>query len=745
MRHQTKKHLKRAIPVQKIPVTSKTVGIASEPTANLNIKQPPIVDQNKPTLELPTTIQPPATGTPTPPIKDLLQCAAPDSRTPPAFEIAYRRPISLMEAGDSIFSPALLYPELSKEVPLSGSTYTLSGVFFGVDVRFLQVWNMTGISIGDLGTTISLAPQEQLTVEVQTSQRKTFDQTTMDSTDSMSSTESTNSDKEAVNVARSSTKTEGWHVDGSASIAVGDAKAQVSAGYSKNITDSNQQTINHVSEATTKSAKNLKMLHSITVKGVTETIVQNRMTRILKNPYVDRTMTINVFQLLKTFSTTTSISETRGALVVQINSVEFNDKFVQSHVAFLQNYLLDGTMIDDLPNAIAGSMPAVLTGALDTAVQMSKMALNYLFDLDGDTKLSPSNILNLAKQLPIDVTIGGVTVTTPDQNDPVESFKLHTAVSSGVDGGLSVGDIVLGVLTGGASLTAEALQKAYDDFLKSEKSMRWSSGFDTSVRTKSSALFMTLAFFNAIARETVRENEADRNSPEIPILEKSDNSIAIAMALAADLSAQWSVLYPDPIKSDELHAMMSSRNYTEVFRRVPGFLAMMNQLVRPLVEPAAADSAAIAAHNQNVFSFNRLTNHLNSYSDFYTTKYLGYISAVTNGDAIAQFARGILNHVVFPFKFDPADFDPDGAFLSKRDVIVPGVGTLSDNDLITIARSLGIDEPGTIVAPVPALIDIEVPCDGVHMEVVPGTCVMPDVPAQSSFPAVLNGLSLAIK
>jgi hypothetical protein len=75
---------------------------------------------------------------------------------------------------------------------------------------------------------------------------------------------------------------------------------------------------------------------------------------------------------------------------------------------------------------------------------------------------------------------------------------LHIASPSGSTNGLSWGEIVLGALTLGASLTAEAVQKAYEDFLKSEQNMRWSSGFDTAVRTKASGLFMTLAFFNAI-------------------------------------------------------------------------------------------------------------------------------------------------------------------------------------------------------------------------------------------------------
>lgn len=85
--------------------------------------------------------------------------------------------------------------------------------FLAFDVLLDQTWNLTALTLGDLSSIIALAPGEQLTHEFQTSQRKVLEQSTMDSTDSVNSTESTTSDKESVNVTRGPSKTQGWHVD----------------------------------------------------------------------------------------------------------------------------------------------------------------------------------------------------------------------------------------------------------------------------------------------------------------------------------------------------------------------------------------------------------------------------------------------------------------------------------------------------------------------------------------------------
>jgi hypothetical protein len=140
-----------------------------------------------------------------------------------------------------------------------------------------------------------------------------------------------------------------------------------------------------------------------------------------------------VFQLLKHFSVETALDEQRAAFVVSIDSVSFDSDFVQNHVSFLQETLIDDTMVTDLPNAIQGTKPTVLSGAKDTANQMSTLALRYLFDLDSNSNpVGPSNLLNLPLENPSDGT-------KPDENDPVESFMLHIASPSGSTNGLSWG------------------------------------------------------------------------------------------------------------------------------------------------------------------------------------------------------------------------------------------------------------------------------------------------------------------
>jgi len=636
-----------------------------------------------------------------------------------------------------------LYLGLAKAVAVAGVAFSMRDVYFGLDARFRQTWNLTDLTIGDLASTMSLAPREQLTIEIQTSQRKVLDQSTLDSTEAMSTSESTASDKEAVNVARASSKTEGWHVDATGTVSCGYASATVGVGYSQSVTESNQQTVNHVTEATRKSAKNLKTLHKIDVRGVSESLVQNRMTRVLKNPYYDRALSINVFQLLKHFSVETDLVDLRGAMIFRIDTLVFDNSFVLNHVDFLRNTLLDPALIDDLPSAIQGAKPTIQSGARDTALVLSKLALRYLFNLDAAETWTPTaaNIMDLAKQ-----------DDQNDQNDPQQSFQLHKAVAATDDlggSGMSAGDVLLGIATGGASLLTEATAQAaidvYKQFNAKEAKIMWSAGFDTAVRTKASAIFATLAYFNGIVHESVPDPNDPNSGKVVNILQADNNAISLATALAAELQLQWDKLYPDPLKSDELHAMMSSRNFTEVFRRVPGFIAMIRESVRPLVEPAGADSQAITAHNQDVFTLNRIIEHLKDYSTFYTERFLQYISQATNNVAIVEFATKAFSKdtLTFSFLFDVGDFDFDRAFLIRRDIVIPGWAPLDDTALSGVAKALG-GQAAKVSAPVPTVEDIELPCDGVHFEVATGACLLQNVPTEPEFPAALKGLTIGL-
>jgi len=83
-----------------------------------------------------------------------------------------------------------------------------------------------------------ITPFEQLTLEFQNTQRKVFDKSVIESTESIDSSESTTSDKEAVNITRASSKTENWHVDTTGMLTCGYASLSVTAGYSQSVTNS---------------------------------------------------------------------------------------------------------------------------------------------------------------------------------------------------------------------------------------------------------------------------------------------------------------------------------------------------------------------------------------------------------------------------------------------------------------------------------------------------------------------------
>jgi hypothetical protein len=721
-----------------------------------------------PLLPLPRTNVPQPPDKQADPVSEFLKCSGPTARSGPAFEVLLRRPI-LVSAGDSSSlaggadptSPA--NPSLPR---IGGVALTLRDTYFGLDTVFKQTWNLVKLSIGDLASTMGLAPREQLTLEFQTSQRKTFDQSTLDSTESIDAVESTTSDKEAVNVVRASSKTEGWHVDGTAAVSCGYASGDIKFGYSKVINESNQQTVNHVAEATRKSAHNLKTLHSISVRGVSETFVQNRMTRVLRNPYHDRALSINVFQLLKTYSVETAWSEMRAAAIVRIDSCVFDNAFVLNHAAFLRRTLVDDVLREDLDAAIRGAKPPVQTGARETALDASRRALRFLFNLDvaapplaGDSgQLGPGNILNQPDLLDARTNPDG-SKNSYTQNDPQTSFdgsyQGYKPPDQSNDWFSNLGTWIAAVATAGTSLALEgsvaavqAAIEAYKEFNKNEQSVSGSSGYDTAARTRTATVLSSLSFFNAIIR-TERVPDPSNNDALTDILDVGDNAIQLAVALGRDLDQQWTTLFPDPIKSSELQAVMSGRNFTEVIRRVPGFLAYYRNVIQPLVEPAASDASAISEHIQDVFALERVKDHLVSYGSFYTQAFLQYVSDMTHNQAVVDFASAQFGSLLFndpPFSLDPNDFDFDRAFVAQREIIAPGMGALDPAGLSAIGPLVSqVKDEDEVAAPVSIVEEIEVPCDGVHLEVAEGVCpLVNQPPIDNALPATLTGVTIGL-
>lgn len=609
-------------------------------------------------------------------------CSGPNLRTNPEFVIPLRRPILVFSMGDvvalaneGIDVPPLLVPTISCVKP----TKVIANV--ALDCRFEQTWQLQRLTIGDLSSTIGLAPGEQLTLEFQTSQRKLMDRSVLDSAESVDATESTQSDTEAVNVSRAATKTENWHVDTTGTLTCGYASLTVSGGYAHSVTTSNQQSINKVTAATRRSAHSLKTMHKIEVRGVTETIVQSRMTRTIENPYRDRTLSINVYQLLKHFRVTTALAETRLAIVLDLDGLVFDGAFVIENVGFLRNTLLDADLIDALPTAVLAASPRVDQTALDAAALIAQNALSELFD--------NKNIFNLPNDEP-----------PRDDNDPETSF----------DGSPQ-------------SPTTHKL-----------------SAFATAVNNGIIQVFSTLALYHARYRDpsAVHWTGAQR--------------IAFAAALASEVTSYWSKVFPDSGggAAPDWHAIMDITNWNEIYRRIFGYLAMIDGMLAPLLAEVKAVEDAVAAQRAASPVLDRLIRHLNCNNKYYTQEFLRYMSEQTHGQAIVDLVKMCLGVLIarghIPSQVDLPTLDIDAVVIDKTQVIVSGAAPLTPTEIGQLGSL--VDQPsGPVADPVPVPVNLEVPADGIHLEAVVGACVLKELPrpADCSFTLSLDDLNLQLR
>src|SRR6266540_6801458 len=97
--------------------------------------------------------------TPPKPSSILPVCSAPDVRTPPEFRVPFRHPFSVKKVFE-VFPPN---PDQSSppSPELACVAVPQLDVQATFDARFEQVWTLQKLAVGDLASTMSLAPLER--------------------------------------------------------------------------------------------------------------------------------------------------------------------------------------------------------------------------------------------------------------------------------------------------------------------------------------------------------------------------------------------------------------------------------------------------------------------------------------------------------------------------------------------------------------------------------------------------------
>ncbi|NUO52340.1 MAG: hypothetical protein HOV80_26105 [Polyangiaceae bacterium] len=316
---------------------------------------------------------------PTPPAppagRDLCSAIRPADRV--EYRFTYRNFIPLMDVvSDALMDAATRGGRLA----LGGAIVEEAGLSYAADLRFLQLWQLVGTHIGDLGSVVALAPGEETSLNIKKTQRTSFTRSVVDSSESMTSKESTQIDKDVMNVARSTTKANQWRVDSTATVSIGGVGSlSVSAGYSESTSSTINTSLQRISEATQKSAEQLKSLQKTEVTQSHEVTDETEARRRIANPYRDRSLMLNVFDLYKEFRVDTSLVEIRPSLVIEIPSLRLDRDFALGNADFLESKILDGALLEELRSALQTVQRPIGDLPENEASDLAQEALRLLF------------------------------------------------------------------------------------------------------------------------------------------------------------------------------------------------------------------------------------------------------------------------------------------------------------------------------------------------------------------------------
>lgn len=154
-------------------------------------------------------------------------------------------------------------------------------------------------------------------------------------------------------------------------------------------------------------------------------------------------------------------------------------------------------------------------------------------------------------------------------------------------------------------------------------------------------------------------------------------------------------------------------------------------MLRPLLEPMEHEREAQAAAEAAELVIDRVVVHLECLREYYVQRFLQYLVKRTGGLTLPRFVRAAIDRL----QINPAAkqlfltaFDPRLAFLDRNEIVVPAA---RDVPYIELVRAAGGQlEPEEIQSPT-VTDEVDVPFDGIHLEIAPGHCRLPDVPVRS--------------
>lgn len=259
-------------------------------------------------------------------------------------------PVIVREVADDIVSVA------TAAQPPTGSALTTNGepnpgptIEFALAMQWNQEWTLQGYRRGALLSTISLAPQEQTTIEIFSWDRRRSDSevtSSVETNNNLDTTDTTRDTTDVFNECKKNTSMTRSAQGGLTLPIMSNIKLTLGGSIQdQRTTDSvARSTVNHVHENITKAVTTVRMARQTKITQTVEIGSERRVTRTITNPNMCRVLNLDYFEVVSRYKITTSFDRSATRLCLLIPSPltpSFTRLTVRAHESTLRKALLE--------------------------------------------------------------------------------------------------------------------------------------------------------------------------------------------------------------------------------------------------------------------------------------------------------------------------------------------------------------------------------------------------------------------
>ena len=220
-----------------------------------------------------------------------------------------------------------LSPQSStSEITMGGSGPAAPPAFeLALNLQWTQTWILKGYSRGNLLNTISLAPQEETTIEIFTWDRRRSSVERSSSVDVDESIEQSDTVRDTTDVMRQAQSSSEFAFQGGANVGVNiydvvNIGASVSASDKTTFANLSKTSTNFIHESVTKAASKVKQSRQSKVSESTESGREERVTRKIRNPNMCHTLNLDYFEVLASYNIVTKFVPNESGLCVLVDN-----------------------------------------------------------------------------------------------------------------------------------------------------------------------------------------------------------------------------------------------------------------------------------------------------------------------------------------------------------------------------------------------------------------------------------------